>query len=218
MSGIVHRWVCAASQIRRRLLDACLKRIGRVRALRVARSLVKDGGPICLELGAGSRKGRNGWVTLDIIRGCDVYWDLREGIPFPENSVSQIYASHLLEHFDSDELLQLLHSCLRVLRSGGTLSVGVPNAKLYMSAYMQDRDLDRGQCFRFERAYKYFSRIDYVNYVAYMAGQHKHMFDEENMVAVLKAAGFRNAQRRDFDASIDPAERRYQSIYAIGEK
>jgi hypothetical protein len=52
---------------------------------------------ILLEIGAGDRKGANGWTTLDICANCDLYWDLRLPLPFPANSITKIYSSHVLE-------------------------------------------------------------------------------------------------------------------------
>jgi hypothetical protein len=54
--------------------------------------------------------------------------------------------------------------------------------------------------------------------MAYMDGQHKYMFDEENLIFILKSKGFRNVKLRQFDPTLDLKERDYESIYAEGEK
>ena len=41
--------------------------------------------------------------------GCDV----RNGLPFPSNSVDSIYSTHMFEHFYPDELKRLLRECAR---------------------------------------------------------------------------------------------------------
>ena len=64
----------------------------------------------------------------------------------------------------------------------------------------------------------YVSQKDALSYVAYMAGEHKYMFDQENLLHILRAKGFENAAKRDFDPAIDMAERDFESIYAIGFK
>ena len=48
---------------------------------------------ILLEIGAGNKKGTNGWITLDTARGADLQWDLRNGIPFPDEVPSATFAS-----------------------------------------------------------------------------------------------------------------------------
>ena len=60
--------------------------------------------------------------------------------------------------------------------------------------------------------------IDFVNYIAYMDGHHRHMFDEKNLVKVLESACFKNVHLRDFDPDLDMPERAYESIYVEGFK
>ena len=64
-------------------------------------TLVATGRSIRLDIGAGDVH-RPGWVTLDITDDCDLFWDLRNGIPFPSSSVEIVYSSHLLEHMPYD--------------------------------------------------------------------------------------------------------------------
>jgi hypothetical protein len=47
---------------------------------------------------------------------------------------------------------------------------------------------------------------------------HKYMFDEENMLFLLKMVGFKNPRIRDYDPSIDKLHRRDESLFAIAEK
>jgi ubiquinone/menaquinone biosynthesis C-methylase UbiE len=46
-------------------------------------------------------------------------WDVRDGVPFPDNSVEGIQSTHFLEHLDEDEAISFIQECLRVLKSGG---------------------------------------------------------------------------------------------------
>lgn len=170
---------------------------------------------LCLEIGAGDKKGEKGWITLDRTRNCDIYWDLRNGMPFPNESIHKIYSSHLFEHLSFNEGQKLLGECLRVLIPGGFFSICVPNAKLYIEAYLRDEELDSSKFFG---GLNNTSRIDYVNYVAYMSGEHKYMFDEENLVAILKNRSFMNVRLRSFDATLDKPERDFESIYAEAQK
>lgn len=179
--------------------------------------LIKEKDKIFLEVGAGNRKGLNEWLTIDLKRNCDIFWDLRNGIPFPDESVSKIYSSHFFEHLTFREGQKFLDECLRVLTSGGKFLICVPNAKIYIEAYLNS-DLDVEKYFGYKPAYNNTTKIDYVNYTAYMDGQHKYMFDEENLVHILKSKGMRNVHLREFDPSIDLKNRDYESIYAEAEK
>jgi predicted SAM-dependent methyltransferase len=182
---------------------------------KIAEILKRD--QIFLEIGAGQKKGTGNWITLDINTDCDLFWDLRRGIPFPDNSVHMIYSSHLFEHLSFKKTALLLKECRRVLVTGGVFSVCVPNARLYLEAYInKDKDFWASQPSHWEPAYNNTTLIDYVNYVAYMDGEHKYMFDEENLLYILTMNGFKDAKLREFDKLIDIPERDFESIYATG--
>ena len=57
---------------------------------------------IKIEIGSGEKLGENGWLTLDFI-GTDINWDLRNGMPFENDTIDEIYSSHLFEHLTFNE-------------------------------------------------------------------------------------------------------------------
>lgn len=182
------------------------------------KDLLKKKRVIFIELGAGEKNGEGGWVTIDMSEKCDIFWDLRNGIPFSSERVSKIYSSHLFEHLTFKEAQKLLDECKRVLTPGGTFSICVPNARLYIEAYFKPDSFDENKFLDHKPAYNNTSKIDYINYMAYMDGHHKYMFDEENLVNILKLNGFRNARLRQFNSLMDRKERDFESIYAEAEK
>tara|TARA_A100000164_G_scaffold359497_1_gene372215 strand:- start:285 stop:932 length:648 start_codon:yes stop_codon:yes gene_type:complete len=174
---------------------------------------LKKQSEIKLELGSGSKKGGNGWTTIDI-GDADIKWDLKFGIPLPDESVSRIYSSHLLEHMSYNDLIPFLKECKRVLTVGGEFSVCVPNSRLYIDAYKDGKlFIDRNEWWQ-PGMIDTGSNIDQLNYVAYMLNEHKYMFDEQNLINTLTKAGFLNARLRKFDDSLDLIERDKESIYA----
>jgi predicted SAM-dependent methyltransferase len=183
----------------------------------LVRKLLKSGKPIWLDIGAGFRKSENGWITLDLCKGSYLYWDLARGLPFPENTIEKLYSSHVFEHFTPEELRVLLAECKRVLVPGGTFSVAVPNARIWIDAYVKRETLDPVKFCGMGRNDNLFAGnglLDQVNYIAYMGGGHKYLFDVENLLTILRKSGFKEVAERDFDSSIDMAARRHQSIYA----
>jgi len=172
---------------------------------------------IKLELGSGAKKGTNGFTTVDR-GGADIYRDLRKGIPLKDNTVSVIYTSHMLEHISYSQLIPFLKECRRVLKAGGHISVCVPNARNYIQAYVEKRNFRNPQSFYQPAIVDTGSWIDQLNYMAYMAGEHCYMFDEENLINTLGKAGFASVRLRSFDQSIDLKERDFESIYAIATK
>jgi predicted SAM-dependent methyltransferase len=181
----------------------------------VARALVSSGMAIKLELGSSKRAGMEGWVASDINGGGDLQLDLTKPIPFPDGAVQRIYSSHVLEHFSYPHpMLDLLRECRRILRAGGELSIAVPNARIFIEGYVNAAGFERERFCVYDVGLSYKTGIDFVNFIAYMGGDHKHMFDEQNLVAVLAEAGFRGARLRDYDPEIDLPARRHESIYA----
>ena len=178
------------------------------------KSLCRSSTPIFLELGSGRKKGHASWKTLDICLGCDFPWDLSRGIPFESYSVDVIYSSHLFEHLSFPEQKKLISECFRVLKIGGKFSICVPNVKPYLQAYID------GKCHKTKESSWYpgwpdnSCLLDQVNYIAYMGGQHKYMFDEENLMHLLEHSGFENCSIREFDELLDSKARASDSIYA----
>jgi predicted SAM-dependent methyltransferase len=182
-----------------------------------ARELREGGQPLWLDLGGGARAGTSGWLTIDVTRQCDLYWDLRDGLPFATDSVDRVYSSHLFEHLEFRDGQALMAEALRVLRPGGSFSTCVPNARMYVESYLESKPLP-DEYFGWEPAFNRTTAIDAINYVAYMDGHHKYMFDEANLVCRLELAGFTNTAVREFDPETDSAERHFESIYALGYK
>tara|TARA_R110000824_G_scaffold117718_1_gene269756 strand:- start:1204 stop:1743 length:540 start_codon:yes stop_codon:yes gene_type:complete len=88
-----------------------------------------------INMGCGWRNFGDDWIHID---GGDYdhldYKDICK-LEFEDNSVNLIYASHVIEYFDRQEVLVLLQEWHRVLKPGGILRLAVPNfgalAKLY---------------------------------------------------------------------------------------
>ncbi|MHB1068177.1 MAG: class I SAM-dependent methyltransferase [Candidatus Nanopelagicales bacterium] len=186
-------------------------------ARRRVREVLASGRPVLLDLGGGYEPGRNGWLNIDISNEADIFWDLGGGIPFPDGTVDRVYSSHLFEHLTFDQGQALLAECLRVLKPGADISIAVPNARMYIEAYLGQRTLPE-EYFGWQPAYNGTTPIDAVNYVAYMAGEHRYMFDQENLLHVLRLAGFEGVSERAMDPEVDRPERDFESIYAVGHK
>jgi predicted SAM-dependent methyltransferase len=170
-----------------------------------------------LEIGCGASR-KPGFITSDLSLGTDFPFDLRLGLPFPDASLDFIYSEHVLEHLTFSDIMPLLRDCHRALKPAGVLSVVVPNARIYLEAYLRPDGFDPGLYCTYDTGLLLKTRLDYVNYMSYMGGEHRHMFDEESTLALLKEAGFREARLRAFDPALDQESRRYESLYAEGAK
>lgn len=172
---------------------------------------------INLDLGSGAKKGVNNWITVDLI-GADINYDLKNGIPLPDESVDAIYTSHLLEHIPYKSQQIFLSDCYRVLKNHGKFLVCVPNAALYIQAYLEGNNFGSDKRLHLPAIVDTGSRIDQINYVAYMDGEHHFMFDNENIINILLRAGFEDVSLREYDSKLDSMDRHYESLYALAVK
>lgn len=174
-------------------------------------NLIKNKEIIHLEIGSGPKNGEESWITMDTCEGCDIRHNISQGIPFPDNSIDMIYSSHVLEHFYYNDLLLLLKECKRVLKEKGRFSASVPNATIYISKYLYPDKYKLET--EIDPSFSINSPIDYINYIAYMNANHKYMFDENNLKAILRNIGFKNVSSRKFDANLDNIVRDWESLY-----
>ena len=179
--------------------------------------MLKSSPVINLNLGSGPSYGINGWTNIDI-GGADINWDLRKPIPLPENSVSSIYSSHLLEHLEFVAINKLLLECYRLLANNGELNLCVPNARLYIESYVLHSNLRLESDLYSPAVTDTESFIDQLNYVAYMGGEHKYMFDESNLTFLLHKAGFVDVLVTDGRFELDDDERKCDSLYMNARK
>ena len=91
-----------------------------------------------LHLGSGTKK-LDGWVNIDSVKSCrpDVIYDLTDPLPYEDQSVDEILAEDLLEHFDKYLRYVVFYEWVRVLKIGGTITLQVPNFKKILFKYFK---------------------------------------------------------------------------------
>ena len=149
--------------------------------------------------------------------------DVRKPLPFHDNSMSAIYASHLLEHLYLHEAKRLLCECFRVLEPCGGLRLVVPDLQAIVLEYQGERLIGEPT-----DPIHAFNRADRLNRRLLMRDpdlkrlglphrlytaltdfhSHKWMNDAESLIAYVQAAGFVQVQEKKFLQS---------SIEGIGE-
>jgi predicted SAM-dependent methyltransferase len=99
-------------------------------------------GIIRVHLGPGRDKYIKGWMNLDanIFTGkCDLWIDLRNRLPFKDDTIAALYSHHVIEHLP--DMRRHLNDCFRVLKPGGIYRLGGPNGDSAVRKYL-DNDHD----------------------------------------------------------------------------
>lgn len=79
-----------------------------------------------LNLGCG-KDYREGYINVDLYEdSADQRFDVKT-IPYEDNTVDEILASHVIEHFDYHESVDVLKEWYRVLKPGGKLVLETPD-------------------------------------------------------------------------------------------
>ncbi len=152
--------------------------------------------------------------------------DLTKPLQFADTSVDCFYAGELLEHLRPHEGEALLLECWRCLKPGGVLRVCVPDMLLFWKGYVQelDRELAKPADQRDESSSQrymdmFFSEICVVRpWLGSMGQYHKWGYDEVNLVALFKRAGFSDARRRAYhDSAVSDIKAVERSDFLIVE-
>jgi predicted SAM-dependent methyltransferase len=169
-------------------------------------------GPLRLHLGCGNGP-KDGWVNVDLAGyPVDVAWNLAHPLPLPEGSADAVFHEHLLEHLTLQDGLALAEESHRLLRPGGVLRIGVPDAGEGIKSYAEDPG---GFLERVRPGSP--TPLLALQAIFYYPG-HQTMYDFETLELLLRAAGFESPERRAFGESRlepvpDSEHRRDETLY-----
>jgi predicted SAM-dependent methyltransferase len=181
-----------------------------------------------VNVGCGAH-GRDGWTNMDVRRfgGVNCLFDSRKVLPFPDRSVTALFTEHFLEHLEyTEEVFSFLGECLRVLEPGGRLRIIVPDAELYIRAYVEGgwtslaaiRNLSSEREDPFTPS-SYHTRMELLNVVFHQGGEHRFGYDFETIASVLHRIGFTEVEQLKFGHSrlsglaLDRPSRKTESLY-----
>lgn len=126
------------------------------------------------------------------------------GLPFSENSVDCVYASHVIEHLSYKDALRALRNTYTMLKPGGTFRVIVPDLNWRITAYLETfaaGDRQAGTMFMKST----FLGIEehergFFGWIKALFGHNRHlwMWDEPSLTDALKEVGFRAVRRCRF--------------------
>ena len=142
-----------------------------------------------LHLGCGKRY-LEGYLHVDIaeFEHIDYQLPIDDLSTFKDNTAEEIYASHVLEYFDRNDVINVLTEWKRVLKPSGILRLAVPNFPKLVEVYQSSKE---------------FTSILGPLYGKWDIGNqefiyHKTVYDENSLKNVLEEVGFKNIKIWDW--------------------
>lgn len=135
-----------------------------------------------LHIGCGGRDLGKDWEQIDggIYPHAKQIMDLGH-LPYEDNTFELIYASHVIEYFDRDEVVKVLTEWKRVLKQGGILRLSVPDFGQLTQLYLNKNvSLDR-------LLGPIFGKMSMGEQIIY----HKTIYDFESLYRLLIKLGFK---------------------------
>lgn len=153
---------------------------------------------IKLHVGCGT-KYFDGWINIDNnsdnnIQKLDLNWNLRNPLPFDNNTVDFIFNEHFLEHLTAEDGLRTLMDFKRVLKPTGVLRIAMPDLadliKLYNNENWKKDYAKFIETFKLDFVK---TRAEYVN-MCFKWWGHQWQYDREELERRLIEAGFNNIE------------------------
>jgi len=165
-----------------------------------------------LHLGAGGHHV-DGWINVDVLPdGVELLADFVHALPLRSESIDFVHSEDLLEHLDVETGKALLRECHRVLKPGGVMRILTPDLRALVREVYLDRNRDHlAWC---DRTLSARGPCEALNMHLRMNGEHRFVYDEEHLRAVLEATGFR-VRRVRWNQSPAP-ELRYLDLRDFG--
>ena len=136
-----------------------------------------------MKLHIGGEEEKEGWTIFNVQKktNTDLVGDIRDLSQFTDNSIEEVYASHILEHIKNLEIADVLKNLYRILTKSGKLFVSVPNLEVLSKAII-DPNLNLQKKYEITRII-YGGQTDDYDY-------HYFGFTREILNALLIQAGF----------------------------
>ncbi len=136
---------------------------------------------------ASGKDYQEDYVNVDLYNSntnlVDVQFDVRN-IPYDDNTIDEIRAFQIIDHFDFFEGQQIIKEWLRVLKPGGRLWIETPD---FLSSCQEFTESDsQGKI----NLYEHFFSTPWI-----LGMSRKFLFTEEQLVSQLNWAGFKNIRR-----------------------
>ena len=128
--------------------------------------------------------------------------DIRKKFPLEDNSIDFIYCSHVLEHFERWQTIEILKECRRVLKVDGWMRIVIPDLDEMISEYIKNNKDSKASNVFFREVWGYYkdqltgSVFDSLK--KKFIRDHKWGYNKRSITVVLKEAGFQKIKEKKF--------------------
>jgi len=141
---------------------------------------------------------RDGWINIDNnsdnnISKLDLNWDIRNPLPFDDNTVDFIYNEHFIEHLSVEEGQKTIKDFMRILKKGGVLRISTPDLAITINKYL-NVPIEQDPVVKKFNLEFIKTRAERIN-VAFRWWGHQWLYDWEELERRLKEAGCKRIKK-----------------------
>ncbi len=114
-----------------------------------------------------------------------LFFDLRNGAPFPNNSLDVIFSSYFLKHLNKNDGRKFLKDCYRTVKEGGMMRLMIPDLDIAFRMYQNDQVEEMEDPF--------FYNSDGQDFHS-----HKYNYNFTTLQKILSSCGFKNVYKEKY--------------------
>ena len=94
-----------------------------------------------MKLHIGGKEKKEGWKILNIqkLEGVDFLGDISDLSQFENNSIEEVYASHVIEHVPQKKVNETLKGVYRILSENGKFYISVPDMDVLCKIFIDSK-------------------------------------------------------------------------------
>ena len=143
-----------------------------------------------MKLHIGGWEAKEGWKILNIQKrdNVDFVGDISDLSQFKDNSISEVYASHVFEHVKYIDVKKTLLGIYRILTYGGKFYISVPNMNVLFRQFLEKKNQTKTKIKIMRMIFG--GQIDEYDF-------HYFGWDFELLSGLLKNVGFEEIEKVD---------------------
>ena len=132
---------------------------------------------------------------ISVARRAGMTWaDATKRIPVGDGLAEVVYASHMIEHLDGNQVLFFLSEVHRVLAPNGVIRIALPDLRQLVHQYLAEGDADAFVARSLLTRPRLRSLGEKLRFLVVGDRHHLWMYDGASLVGLLTSVGFRDAR------------------------